>query len=268
LGAFCPQFLSQGVDVELFSKEKTLEVLPDKTFELEEFVVTEVPYKVFLNDELIGSSMVLPCNLEEFGVGFLFSQGYIQKPEDIESVRVCEKGGIFVYTRNKKVEKKEVIITSGCGGTGKISRDMLERPFGELEEFRMKLSDVDELIKETLRRNEVGNLTHCAHACGFWSEKGFEAFYADVGRHNAVDKVVGAILLGKFSPRGAIYTTGRLTSDMVLKCARIGIPIVISRTATSSLGLEIARKSGVTLICYARPGRVNVFNRPDRILES
>ncbi len=251
--------------MELYSKHRTLEVVPDASFELEEFVVTEVPFKVFLNDQHIGSSMVLPSNLEEFGVGFLFSQGYIEKPEDIESVRVCDKGGIFVYTKNKKVEKKEVIITSGCGGTGKISRDMLEKPFGELAEFSMSLSDVDELIKETLRRNEVGNLTHCAHACGFWSENGFEAFYADVGRHNAVDKVVGAILLGKFPPKGAIYTTGRLTSDMVLKCARIGIPIVISRTATSSLGLEIAKRAGVTLICYARPGRINIFNRPDRI---
>ncbi|ADY73467.1 formate dehydrogenase family accessory protein FdhD [Desulfurobacterium thermolithotrophum DSM 11699] len=252
--------------MSLYSKHKTLEVIPNSSFELEEFVVEEVSYKVFLNDEYIGSSMVLPCNLEEFGVGFLFSQGYIQKPEDIESVRVCDKGGIFVYTKDKKIEKKDVIITSGCGGTGKISRDMLERPFEELKEYKMKLSEIDDLIRETLKRNEIGNLTHCVHACGFWSEKGFEAFYADVGRHNAVDKVVGAILLRKFSPRGAIYTTGRLTSDMVLKCARIGIPIVISRTATSSLGLEIARRADVTLICYARPGRINVFNRPDRVV--
>jgi len=249
----------------LYSKHKTLEVVPHGSFELDEFVVTEVPFKVFLNEEFIGSSMVLPSDLEEFGVGFLFSQGYIEKPEEIERVRVCEKGGIFVYTKSKKVEKKELIVTSGCGGTGKISRDMLEKPFAPLEEFEMTLSDVDELIKETLRRNEVGNLTHCAHACGFWSYRGFEAFFADVGRHNAVDKVVGAILLGKFPPKGAIYTTGRLTSDMVLKCARIGIPIVISRTATSSLGLEIAKRAGVTLVCYAKPGRLNVFNRPDRI---
>jgi len=253
--------------MELYSRHKSVEVLPNGRREIEEFIVTETPYKVFLNDEHVGSSMVLPSSLEEFGVGFLFSQGYIKKPEDIERVKVCQKGGIFVYTKDKNVEKKELIITSGCGGTGKISRDMLERPFEGTEEFTITLKEIDSLIKETLRRNEIGNLTHCAHACGFWSPNGFEAFYADVGRHNAVDKVVGAILLKKFSPKGAIYTTGRLTSDMVLKCARIGIPIVISRTATSSLGVEIAVKAGVTLICYARPGRVNIFNRPDRVKE-
>jgi len=253
--------------MELYSRHKTVELLPEGERELEEFVVTEKPFKVFLNEEHVGSSMVLPSNLEEFGVGFLFSQGYIKKPEEIEKVRVCDKGGIFVYTKTQKVEKKELIITSGCGGTGKISRDMLEKPFEKTQEFTMSLKEIDQLIKETLLRNKVGNLTHCAHACGFWGPKGFEAFYADVGRHNAVDKVVGAILLKKLSPKGAIYTTGRLTSDMVLKCARIGIPIVISRTATSSLGVEIAQKAGVTLICYARPGRVNIFNRPDRIKE-
>jgi FdhD protein len=104
------------------------------------------------------------------------------------------------------------------------------------------------------------------HGCGLWAEGRLQAFYEDVGRHNAVDKIIGAILLKKISARGAVYTTGRLTSDMVLKCARIGIPIVLSRTAPSSLGLAIARRAGLTLAAYARPDRLNVFNAPERIL--
>ena len=78
--------------------------------------------------------------------------------------------------------------------------------------------------------------------------------------------MLGAILLRRASSRSAIYTTGRLTSDMVLKCARIGIPIIMSRTAPSSLGLAIARRAGATLIAYARPDRLNVFNAPERII--
>ena len=104
------------------------------------------------------------------------------------------------------------------------------------------------------------------HGCGFWEGGRLQFYYEDVGRHNAVDKVLGAILMGKASPRGAIYTTGRLTSDMVLKCARLGIPIVMSRTSTSSLALAIARQAGLTLVCYARPGRLNIYNAPERIV--
>ncbi len=244
---------------------ETLVRTPEEEVLRAEEIVEERPYRIYLNEEPIGTSMVLPTGLEEFGVGFLFAQGYIQGPE-VKEVRLChEKGGIYVYADIEKIEKKEVIITSGCGGTGRISRDFLEGEFKPLEEYLLTLKEIREFILAVLKASELQRRTHCVHACGFWSEGKLRLFYEDVGRHNAVDKVVGAILLGKASPRGAIYTTGRLTSDMVLKCARVGIPIVMSRTATSSLGLAIARKAGITLICYARPDRVNIFNAPERI---
>ena len=210
--------------------------------------------------------MVLPIGLEEFGVGFLYAQGYIPGPEVVKEVRLChERGGIYVYADLEKIEKKEVIITSGCGGTGKISRDFLEKEFKPLAEYQISLREIRTFILEVLKASDLQRRTHCVHGCGFWSEGELKLFYEDVGRHNAMDKIVGAILLGKASPRGAVYTTGRLTSDMVLKCARVGIPIVMSRTATSSLGLEIAKRAGLTLVCYARPDRINVFNAPERI---
>ncbi len=231
-----------------------------------EEVIREEPYRIYLNETLIGSSMVLATGLEEFAVGFLFAQGYISVPEDIKEVRLCDKGGIYVYSSREEIEKKELIVTSGCGGTGKISRDFLESAFEPLVECSITLPEVRAFILEVLKASELQRKTHCVHACGFWADGRLALFFEDVGRHNAVDKIVGAILLGKATPRGAVYTTGRLTSDMVLKCARLGIPIVMSRTATSSLGLEIARRAGLTLVCYARPDRVNIFNAPQRIV--
>lgn len=235
--------------------------------EQQEIVAIETPYKVALNDKVIGASMVLETGLEEFGAGFLFGQGYVSKPEEVKEVLVCPEGKISVYADVEEEEApKEVIITSGCGGTGKISREMLEGAFDPLQEYTVSFTEIREFILTTLHASRLGQDTHCVHGCGLWAEGRLQAFYEDVGRHNAVDKIIGAILLKKIPARGAVYTTGRLTSDMVLKCARIGIPIVLSRTAPSSLGLAIARRAGLTLAAYARPERLNVFNAPERIL--
>lgn len=244
----------------------TTVVTPDGSEEQLEHLAIETPYTIALNDVIIGSSMVLPVGLEEFGAGFLFGQGYIKEPGEVREVYVCPEGRIAVYADVETTEPKEVIITSGCGGTGKISKEMLEGAFEPLQECTITFPEISSFIRQGLQSSPLGPQTHCIHGCGLWQDGKLQFFYEDVGRHNAVDKVLGAILLGRATARSAIYTTGRLTSDMVLKCARIGIPIIMSRTSPSSLGLAIARKAGATLVAYARPDRLNVFNAPHRII--
>lgn len=244
----------------------TTVITPNGSREQTEQLAIETPYSIALNDETIGSSMVLPIGLEEFGAGFLFGQGYIKEPGEIREILICPEGRIAVYADVERTEPKEVIITSGCGGTGKISREMLEGAFEPLQECTITFPEISTFIRQSLQSSPLGPQTHCIHGCGLWQDGKLQVFYEDVGRHNAVDKVLGAILLGKATAKSAIYTTGRLTSDMVLKCARIGIPIIMSRTAPSSLGLAIARRAGATLAAYARPDRVNIFNAPHRIV--
>ncbi len=244
----------------------TTVITPRGSHQQEEQLAIETPYTVALNDETIGASMVLPVGLAEFGVGFLFGQGYIRKPEEVKEVFVCPEGRISVYADVVSTRPKEVIITSGCGGTGKIPREMLEGAFDPLQDYALPFEELRKFITQAPLISTLGQETHCVHGCGLWADGEILVYYEDVGRHNAVDKVLGAILLGKAPIRGAIYTTGRLTSDMVLKCARMGIPIVLSRTAPSSLGLAIARQAGLTLGAYARPDRLNVFNAPERIV--
>lgn len=234
----------------------------------EELLAVETPYSVALNDELVGSSMVLPIGLEEFGVGFLFGQGYIKRAEQVVEVQVCDDGRVSVYADVEESKPKEVIITSGCGGTGKIPREMLEDAFEPLQEYSLTFPEIRKFILGVLQASDLGQQTHCVHGCGLWAEGKLQVFHEDVGRHNAVDKVLGSILLGRVPAAAAVYTTGRLTSDIVLKCARIGIPLIMSRTAPSSLGLAIARRAGVTLAAYARANRLNVFNAPERIITS
>jgi FdhD protein len=247
-------------------QKPTTIVTPEGREEAQEHIAIETPYIIMLNEVEIGASMVLPVGLEEFGVGFLFGQGYISRPEEVKEVLVCPEGRISVYADVDNTEPKDVIITSGCGGTGKIPREMLEGLFEPPLEYALSFAEIRRFIREVLQASVLGPLTHCVHGCGLWADGGLQVFYEDVGRHNAVDKVMGAILLGKASPRAAVYTTGRLTSDMVLKCARMRIPVVMSRTAPSSLGLAIAERAGQTLAAYARPERLNVLNAPERII--
>ncbi len=246
--------------------QPTTIITPQGRTEEREEVAIETPYSITLNEEPIGSSMVLPIGLEEFGVGFLFGQGYLRRPEEIKEVLVCPEGKISVYADVENIEPKELIITSGCGGTGKIPREMLEGYIEPPLEHTLSFAELRMFIRQVLQASPLGPMTHCIHGCGLWADGRLQAFYEDVGRHNAVDKIMGAILLGKASPRGAVYTTGRLTSDMVLKCARMRIPIVMSRTAPSSLGLAIAARAGMTLAAYARPERLNVFHGAQRII--
>lgn len=247
--------------------ETTL-VKPGGREKLQEEVLLEEPYSVYFNDESAGSAMVLATDLREFAVGFLFGQGYLNPDDEVLEVSICPEGRIDVYADVPVNRDQDMITTSGCGGTGKIARRLLGEDFGEMPEFQLDFSLVAELVKKTMGASSLSQRTHCVHGCGYLTSRGFQACFEDVGRHNAVDKVMGGIILGRFAGGGAVYTTGRLTSDMVLKCARMRIPVVLSRTAPSSLGLEIARKAGITLGAYVRPGRVNVFNAPERILES
>lgn len=254
------------MDKPVILREQTLILSAEGREETQEWVAVEQPFRVALNDREIGTAMVLATGLSEFGAGFLFGQGYIDRPGQVREVYVCPEGRILVHADvDEEAEPREVIITTGCGGTGRIARGLLEGRIAPLREYSLGLAEAGEFIRQALLASDLGQKTHCVHGCGLWAEGRLQVFFEDIGRHNAVDKVIGAILLGKAPAGGAVYTTGRLTSDMVLKCARIGIPIVMSRTSTSSLALAIARQAGLTMVCYARPGRLNVYSCPERL---
>jgi FdhD protein len=247
----------------------TIIVTPEGTRGAQETVVQETPVEILLNDEPAGTAMVLPRDLEAFAVGHLFGQGRIEPGDPVHAAEVCDRGSrVSVHADVVQRPGEGMITTSGCGGTGRIAERLLQEPFPEPPEYSVTFQEIEELIHGTLSCSPLREQTHCIHGCGYLSEGGFQVCYEDVGRHNAVDKLLGSVLLGRLSHVGAAYTTGRLTSDMVLKCARMGVPVVLSRTAPSSLGVEIAQKAGLTLGCYVRPGRVNVFHAPERIRAS
>ncbi len=251
----------------LFKLLKSTVIKKDEIRLQDEYVIIEQPFHILLNAVDLGASMILPHNLEEFAVGFLYAQGYIKNYNQIDSIRTCKDGSIFVYAKSAGVPKpKESIVTSGCGAGSIAASVIYNNEIKKVKDCELSINDCTKLIKETtIRGLELSSKTHGVHIAGFFSEGKLKAFAADIGRHNAINKVMGRLLIDETSTTGAIYTTGRLTSEMVAFAARLGIPILISRNAPSSLGIQIAEKYEMTLISYARPGRLNIFNRPDRI---
>ena len=232
-----------------------------------ELVAVEQPYRVALNDREIGSSMVLATGLEEFGAGFLFGQGYIDHPGQVREVLVCPEGRIEVHADvEEDFAPKEVIITSGCGGTGKISREMLEGRIVPLQEYSLGFAEAGEFIRQVLLASDLGQKTHCVHGCGLWAEGRMQVFFEDIGRHNAVDKLIGkAFLAGMAMDDKILLSSGRISGEIMTKVVRNRIPVLGSRTAPTCMSITTAADHGVTLIAFARGGRMNIYTHPCNI---
>ena len=151
-------------------------ITPEGKSAAQEHLAIETPYTVMLNEVEIGASMVLPVGLEEFGVGFLFGQGYISVPEEVKEVLVCPEGRISVYADVDDTEPKDVIISSGCGGTGKIPRDMLEGFIEPPLEYAISFAEISRFIRDVLQASVLGPMTHCVHGCGLWTDGRLQVF--------------------------------------------------------------------------------------------
>jgi FdhD protein len=158
-------------------------------------------------------------------------------------------------------------VTSGCGqGTvfGRIT-DYLDRL--HLPEVEVRQSRIYDLLQRLNAYNEVYRRAGAVHGCALCGTGGIELFVEDVGRHNAADAIAGYMWLNTVDGGDKLfYTTGRLTSEMVIKVAQMGIPVLLSRSGVTHKGLEFARKVGVTMIARAKGQHFLVYNGAKRVL--
>ena len=219
---------------------------------IDDEVVREGRFGLFLNDTLFSDVVASHDLLRELGAGFVICEGLADSVDSVE-VRGDE---IRVYASIKGTLVKE-LRSSGCIGV------------------RRKPSPVESPL--TITRNEVYRITReietdlwrktgGVHCAVLFSEGEILVKSSDVGRHNTLDKVVGFAELHGID-RSACVTgcTGRQPSGMVAKSAHAGIPIIISRAASTDRGIALAESTGVTLICFSRGDRFTVYTRPDRI---
>lgn len=237
----------------------------------EDFAISEERVDFYLNGTKLISVMSIAKDQDAHIVGFLASEGVLESVDDISSLRVCDDGlSVFVEAKineaNIKNLFKEKTLTTGCcvGVTGNIE-DRIVKEFNK-NAYEYDSKELFLQIESFYQNSELFQKSGCVHKAKLILKEGGEIEAEDVGRHNAIDKTIGKALLSKQSVEGAyMIVSGRLSMEMVVKCVMHKIPMVISKAAPTHLGIKTAQLHGVTLIGFAREGRMNVYTHSSRI---
>jgi len=244
----------------------------DGTREQEDLIITEHALTITLNDRQFVTMLCTPSDLEALGLGFLLSEGIISSTEDIESLSLSDDGSeLKVYLKDDTILAEELFakraITSGCG-RGSIFYNVLDAlDFQEVSsDVKVPAEAVIRLASESQSMSSLFKSTGGAHSAALCDADAILVFKEDIGRHNAVDKVFGECLVKEIKTDGGILlTSGRISSEMLLKSVRRRIPVVASRAAPTSLAVQFAEKAGITLIGFVRGQRMNVYSNRHRI---
>jgi FdhD protein len=235
---------------------------------LDSETIVETPVSLTVNGEPWITFMCTPTDLEAMAVGFLYNEGVIGRMEEVANVRLCEHGdNVDVWLTRTAQQPRSWRRTSGCTG-GVTAVDLLSMP--DIS-FDARLPSLDPeaigyLVDLLLESQELYRETGGVHTSMLSDGKNLVLAAEDIGRHNTLDKIAGLCMLRSVWPQTRILiTTGRISSEMLQKAARLQVPILISRTSPSSLSIEMAEQYGITLIGYARRERFNVYSNPQRI---
>lgn len=235
-----------------------------------DFIIVEKLLNIFVNYEFYSALMCTPSEEKELALGFLFSEGMIPSINSVESIDEKYDDRICVVLKSKVSQDKFDVKaqTSGCA-KGSIKLTFLEEDGIDKIESDCKFysKEILSLMKAFNTKSELFKQTGGVHSCSICSSKDIIFFSEDIGRHNALDKVIGKALLTNTSLKDKLLmTTGRISSEMIIKSARAGIPVVVSHSAPSDLALRIAKAANITLIGFARGNRMNVYNCDQRIV--
>jgi FdhD protein len=248
-----------------------IDVAASETKKVKDYVAEEKPLHLFLNKTHYATIFCSPKNLNELAVGHLLSEGLIKSIEEIERINLNEgicgvtlKSNIDPKKRLKHSKSFSRIILSACGGPYQPS----ERLPKIKSNLRVKAKVIQNCVNRLNFIAETFRKTGGVHAAAIYTSDGnLIAFAEDVGRHNAVDKVIGLGALNKtdFS-KCFLALSGRLTGDIVSKAAKVGLPIVASLAAAVDSGINIAEEVNLTLIGFVRGRRMNIYTFNDRIV--
>ena len=242
-------------------------VTAEVTEDAEDVVTKELPLTIILNDQELVTLLCSPTNLNYLAIGFLSSEGLLSHKDKLKKVTVDDRVGVVrVEIEEDKGSASELlfkrIITSGCGrGASFYSAADAQ---GQVKRVESQLSitapEVFARIKEFQHRSQIYRATGGVHSAALCDTNNILVFSEDIGRHNAIDKIFGECILRDIPMDDRmVITSGRISSEILLKVAKANIPAIISRSAPTNLGVRLAEDLGVTLIGFVRGQRMNVY---------
>lgn len=233
----------------------------------EDILIIEYPFTIYLNDEEIITLLCSPKSLEELTLGFLYSEGFIDDISNVEKIQIDEEKGtshVYVIERKSLAERLQGkrTITSGCG-KGTLFYNVLDSFKSKKIEksLDIKIDEIKSLVKVFNHKSELFLETGGVHSCALCSKSNILIFEEDIGRHNALDKILGRALMDNINLSDKlVLTSGRISSEMLIKVAKRGIPAIISRSAPTSLSVELARELNIMVIGFARGEKMNIYS--------
>ena len=266
-------------------KVRISKIKKDQKEEIDDIVLYETPIDFYVNSKPLVNIICLANDLKELSVGFLFSIGIIESIKDIKEINVNEiENTIFVELKkgiNFNIETLELnpvsrVVDTTCG-IASPWRDIIKKSLDKAnvkeaikgkDKIKIKATTILSAIKAMQTSTPLYRETGGCHGAAIFDIEGnLLTVKEDIGRHNAIDKVIGDLLLKEISFENIFLTsTGRLTGDSVLKAIKAKIPIVASISAAIESGIRLAFAYGITLIGFARGSRLNIYSHPDRIV--
>ncbi len=235
-------------------------------------IAQERALTVYLDKREIVTLMTLGNHPELLILGWLHNQRMIDDIEQLQSIQVdweTDSVAIKTFDGVKNLDDKlhHKTVTTGCGQGTVYGNLMAELEKIELPRPTVSQSMIYRLLEALNDYNEIYKSAGAVHGCALCRNTQIEIFIEDVGRHNAVDAIAGFMWLNRLTGHDKIfYTTGRLTSEMVIKVALMGVPVLLSRSGVTQMGLDIAKKMGVTLIARAKGRHFLVYQGQEQVL--
>lgn len=251
-------------------KVKNNHIIEKRVFD--DDVAVEIPINILINDKHCITLLASPNAMKELGIGYILSEGIVKSFDECLDVEVSENT-IKITTKSDCDFRRHRIlklVTTACVSTKDYIR-LLDRMENIYVSSGLSVSPnkIIEIIRNLNNQCEIFKKTGGTHAAGLFDHSTAKALciFEDVGRHNAIDKVIGFAVLNSLNFSDLLLaSTGRMAADMILKVARMGIPVVTSIAGPINSGIIFAEKTGIILVCFVRGKRINVYSHKERIV--